>query len=209
MLALTPEELAPTDTTDAAIEAIAASGIREIVDARPARAGAGRVHDAGAQGARRARGRRRDRRPRRARARPGQRGGARARHERAAQPRGAARVRRARAGGQAEAARAALPASRRSRSSASERVEAVELVRNELVDDGRGGSRAVAGEERETIPCGLVFRSVGYHGVPLPDVPFDESRGTMPNEGGRVLDGSGGPIPASTAPAGSSAARAA
>src|SRR5688572_13327958 len=31
MLALTPEELAPTDTTDAAIEAINAAGIREIV----------------------------------------------------------------------------------------------------------------------------------------------------------------------------------
>ena len=31
MLALTPEELAPTDTTDAAIEAINGSGIREIV----------------------------------------------------------------------------------------------------------------------------------------------------------------------------------
>ncbi len=31
MLALTPEELAPTDTTDAAIEAIVGSGIREIV----------------------------------------------------------------------------------------------------------------------------------------------------------------------------------
>ncbi len=31
MLALTREELAPTDTTDAAIEAIVASGLREIV----------------------------------------------------------------------------------------------------------------------------------------------------------------------------------
>jgi len=31
MLALTPDELAPTDTTDAAIEAIVSSGIREIV----------------------------------------------------------------------------------------------------------------------------------------------------------------------------------
>jgi len=74
------------------------------------------------------------------------------------------------------------------------RVEAVEIVRNALVEDGRGGLKAVAGEERETIPCGLVFRSVGYHGVPLPDVPFDESRGTLPNDGGRVLDAEGKPI---------------
>ena len=64
------------------------------------------------------------------------------------------------------------------------RVEAIELVRNELVN-----GRAVATDERETIPCGIVFRSVGYRGVPLPGVPFDESSGTIPNEGGRVEPG--------------------
>ncbi|MBD0339246.1 MAG: FAD-dependent oxidoreductase [Thermoleophilia bacterium] len=70
------------------------------------------------------------------------------------------------------------------------RVEAVEVVRNRLVDE-----RAVPTDERETIGCGLVFRSVGYHGVPLPDIPFDEDTGTMPNDGGRVLDEAGEPIP--------------
>ena len=64
------------------------------------------------------------------------------------------------------------------------RVEAIELVRNVLVD-----GRAVATDERETLPCGIVFRSVGYHGVPLPGVPFDERTGTIPNEGGRVEPG--------------------
>ena len=64
------------------------------------------------------------------------------------------------------------------------KVEAIELVRNELVD-----GRAVATEERETIPCGIVFRSVGYRGVALPGVPFDEGSGTIPNEGGRVEPG--------------------
>ena len=49
--------------------------------------------------------------------------------------------------------------------------------------------RAVATDERETIPCGLVFRSVGYQGVPLPGVPFDERSRTIPNEGGRVEPG--------------------
>jgi ferredoxin--NADP+ reductase len=76
-----------------------------------------------------------------------------------------------------------------------ERVEGVEVVHNELVDDGRGGLKAVPTEEHETIECGLVFRSVGYHGVPLPDVPFDEGSGTMPNDRGRVLDEAGEPIP--------------
>jgi ferredoxin--NADP+ reductase len=47
----------------------------------------------------------------------------------------------------------------------------------------------VATDERETLSCGLVFRSVGYHGVELPDVPFDAASGTMPNEGGRVQPG--------------------
>ncbi len=41
--------------------------------------------------------------------------------------------------------------------------------------------------EHETLECGLVFRSVGYRGVGLPDLPFDERRGTIHNEGGRVI----------------------
>ena len=64
------------------------------------------------------------------------------------------------------------------------KVEAVELVHNELVD-----GRAVPTDERETIECGIVFRSVGYQGVPLPGVPFDDRSGTIPNEGGRVEPG--------------------
>jgi ferredoxin--NADP+ reductase len=48
-----------------------------------------------------------------------------------------------------------------------ENVEAIELVRNRLEEqDGR--LVAVPTDECETIDCGLVFRSVGYHGVPLP-----------------------------------------
>ena len=75
-----------------------------------------------------------------------------------------------------------------------ERVEALEIVRNELVADEDGRVRAVATDERELIPCGVVFRSVGYHGVPLPGVPFDRELGTMPNDGGRVLDERGKPL---------------
>src|SRR5690348_14040792 len=61
-----------------------------------------------------------------------------------------------------------------------DRVEGVELVRNELDEN----ERAVPTDDRETLPCGLVFRSVGYHGVELPDVAFDPKSGTIPNEGG-------------------------
>src|SRR4029453_8146348 len=37
-------------------------------------------------------------------------------------------------------------------------------------------------------PVGLVFRAVGYRGVPLPGVPFDDKWGVVLNEKGRVLD---------------------
>jgi ferredoxin/flavodoxin---NADP+ reductase len=73
-----------------------------------------------------------------------------------------------------------------------ERVEAIELVRNRLEErDGR--LVATPTDEHETIECGLVFRSIGYHGVALPDLPFDERRGTIRNSSGRVLD-EGGPV---------------
>jgi ferredoxin--NADP+ reductase len=75
------------------------------------------------------------------------------------------------------------------------RVEAVELVRNRLEAGPDGRVRAVLTDERETVECGIVFRSVGYHGIAIPQVPFDERSGTMPNAGGRVLDESGSPIP--------------
>jgi ferredoxin--NADP+ reductase len=66
-----------------------------------------------------------------------------------------------------------------------DRVEAIEIVRNELVqENGRIVARPTG--ETETISCGLVLRSVGYKGVPLPGVPFDERSGTIPNDHGRV-----------------------
>ena len=46
-------------------------------------------------------------------------------------------------------------------------VESVEVVRNRLEADASGAIRAVPTDERETIPCGIVLRSVGYRGVPL------------------------------------------
>ncbi len=75
------------------------------------------------------------------------------------------------------------------------RVEAIEIVRNVLVRDANGRIRAEPTDEREVIPCGVVFRSVGYLGVVLPGLPFDERGGTIPNDGGRVLDTDGAAIP--------------
>jgi ferredoxin--NADP+ reductase len=75
------------------------------------------------------------------------------------------------------------------------RVEAVEVVRNRLVADDGGGIRAVPTDELEVIPCGVVFRSVGYQGVPLPGLPFDERRATIRNDAGRVVGEDGSPVP--------------
>ena len=75
------------------------------------------------------------------------------------------------------------------------RVEAVEAAKNLLEPDGKGSVRAVATDEHEVLPCGILFRSVGYRGVSLPGAPFDEGSGTIPNVGGRVLDGNGAAIP--------------
>ncbi len=67
------------------------------------------------------------------------------------------------------------------------KVESIVIGRNELVDEG-GTLRARDTGEREELECGLVLRSVGYTGVPIEGVPFDEKRGLILNEGGRVLD---------------------
>ncbi len=75
------------------------------------------------------------------------------------------------------------------------RVEAVEVVHNRLEADSSGRVRAVPTGELEVVPAGVVFRSVGYHGVALPGTPFDERSGTMPNAGGRILDEHGASIP--------------
>ena len=72
-----------------------------------------------------------------------------------------------------------------------ERVESIVIGRNELVMDD-GSLRARDTGEREEIECQLVLRSVGYTGVPLRGVPFDEKKGTILNHEGRVLESHGG-----------------
>jgi ferredoxin--NADP+ reductase len=74
------------------------------------------------------------------------------------------------------------------------KVEQIIVGRNELQRDESGRIRAVDTGEREEIECGLVFRSIGYSGVPLEGTSFDPDRGTIRNEGGRILDESGSQV---------------
>ncbi|NEE29394.1 ferredoxin-NADP reductase, partial [Streptomyces sp. SID7982] len=45
--------------------------------------------------------------------------------------------------------------------------------------DGGGGGTA-------DLAAGLLLRAIGYRGIPVPGLPFDETSGTVPHEGGRV-----------------------
>jgi ferredoxin/flavodoxin---NADP+ reductase len=74
------------------------------------------------------------------------------------------------------------------------KVTGVRVVRNRIERGEDGRLRAVATGEEEVIDCGLVLRSIGYRGRTLDDIPFDERRGLIRNEGGRVCDADGAPI---------------
>jgi ferredoxin/flavodoxin---NADP+ reductase len=67
-------------------------------------------------------------------------------------------------------------------------VTGIRVSRNRIEN-----GRAVPTGEEEVIACGLVFRSIGYRGRPVDDVPFDASRGLVRNDGGRVCDEEGVP----------------
>jgi len=62
------------------------------------------------------------------------------------------------------------------------------LVKNELYATESGALRPRATDQFEDLEVGLVFRSVGYRGLPLPGVPFYDAWGVILNEKGRVLD---------------------
>lgn len=65
-------------------------------------------------------------------------------------------------------------------------VEAIRLERNTLAESA-ARMRAIGTGQFMEVPTGLVIGSIGYHGSPLPGVPFGEDTGTIPNEDGRVL----------------------
>jgi ferredoxin/flavodoxin---NADP+ reductase len=67
-------------------------------------------------------------------------------------------------------------------------VGRMRLVKNRLYATATGTLQPKATGEFDELPVGLVFRSVGYRGVPLPGVPFNDDWGVILNEKGRVLD---------------------
>ncbi|MEC3951632.1 FAD-dependent oxidoreductase [Nocardia sp. CDC153] len=73
------------------------------------------------------------------------------------------------------------------------KVESVEYVHNELFEEN-GRTVARASDRTDSLAASLVLRSIGYKGEPVADVPFDEARGVIPNDKGRVL-ADGNPVP--------------
>ena len=73
------------------------------------------------------------------------------------------------------------------------RLDGVVLERNQLSGEP-GAQKATGTGITELVPCGVLFRSVGYRGVPLAGVPFDEKNAVIPNVEGRVMQ-NGQPVP--------------
>lgn len=72
-------------------------------------------------------------------------------------------------------------------------VESIKLEQNRLVER-QGRVSAVGTGVYELMKTGLVFRSIGYFGTPLPGVPFDAAQGVICNDKGRVTETPGGPV---------------
>ncbi len=73
------------------------------------------------------------------------------------------------------------------------KVERIVLEKNRLAGDAFA-QKAVGTGERSELRCGAFFRSVGYRGIAIPGVPFDDGRGIFPNTEGRVTE-DGKPVP--------------
>ena len=68
------------------------------------------------------------------------------------------------------------------------KVEAVRVAINRIEASADGRLQAIPTGEHEELPADLVIRSIGYRGVAIAGVPFDERRGLIRNLGGRVVD---------------------
>ncbi len=73
-------------------------------------------------------------------------------------------------------------------------MSAVKIERNELRATDTGYLNSYGTGEFETIEAGMILRSVGYRGLPLPELPYDQRKGTVPNKAGRIFDAESGNI---------------
>lgn len=74
------------------------------------------------------------------------------------------------------------------------RLGGVRCERGELQPDANGTPRPKGTGAFEEFPADLVFKAVGYRGVPIEGVPFDDGWGVIPNADGRVLTARDGDV---------------
>ncbi len=74
------------------------------------------------------------------------------------------------------------------------RLRSVRVQHMELVADADGTPRPKATGKTEDIRVDLLFKAIGYRGVPCPGVPFDDKKGIVPNVDGRVVEKVGGAV---------------
>jgi ferredoxin/flavodoxin---NADP+ reductase len=74
------------------------------------------------------------------------------------------------------------------------RLERLVLARNRLEGEPfRQVARAT--DDTEALDCGLLFRSIGFRGLPVAELPFDEREGRLPHRDGRLVDANGVAFP--------------
>lgn len=72
------------------------------------------------------------------------------------------------------------------------KLSGVRFEINDLVEQNDGSIQARGTGVYEDLPCGLVFRSIGYKSIPIDNqIPFDKRRGVIPNLNGRVINTGG------------------
>jgi ferredoxin/flavodoxin---NADP+ reductase len=61
-------------------------------------------------------------------------------------------------------------------------LEGIKFEKTKLTEN----LKTIGTGEFETIPCQMAFRSIGYKNIPMDEVPFDNQKGIIPNDKGRV-----------------------
>lgn len=73
------------------------------------------------------------------------------------------------------------------------RVEGVRFARTKLVGEPFQQIAVDSGAFVD-VSCGLLLRAIGYRGVPIDGLPFDDARGVLLHSDGRLMDESGKPL---------------
>jgi ferredoxin--NADP+ reductase len=74
------------------------------------------------------------------------------------------------------------------------KLTSVSIDHMQLQADDSGTPRPRPTGESEQVPIDLLFKAIGYRGEPVPGVPFEDRKGIVPNESGRVVEKLGGDV---------------